>query len=601
MRAILFLLFSLANFGIQAQQSSRLAMQYYQTGEFEKAADLFEKLYQEQQTNTFYFDKYIECLIELERYAECERIINKRIKSEPDNIALYVKQGQIREAQYDIEGAEKLYRESIKKVQANRLQIIQLASEFSKMSKYQMAIETYEKGEKLLRVDNIFAYNMGNLYRQMGERSKMIEYFLNALENQSTNTDNVKLVLDRYLEDDDWTSLKGQLLQRIQDDPNNTLYTELLAWYYIQQNEFRSALRQQTALDRRLNENGERVYSLASMATNAGDYDVAIRAYQYIITQKGSTNPFYLDSQTKLLQTKQRKITEGYQYTHDQLLELEKEYQAYLAENGQNKLTAKIMVDLAELEAYYMNDLQKAIDLLKSVTELPGLDEHLLANAKIALGDFYLISGDRWESTLLYSQVDKAFKDDILGQIARFKNAKLSYYVGDFQWAQTQFDVLKSSTSKLISNDALDLSVFIMDNLGLDTSTYTMEQYASAELLIFQNKFEEARAILDELEKKFWDHSLTDDIIFAKAQMFEQKREYAVAAELYQRIVDEFSDDIRADNSLFALANLYENQLGQPEKAQTLYEMLFIDYSNSTFAVEARKRFRILRGDFEES
>ena len=211
------------------------------------------------------------------------------------------------------------------------------------------------------------------------------------------------------------------------------------------------------------------------------------------------------------------------------------------------------------------------------------------------------MSGDRWESTLLYSQVDKAYKDDILGQMARFKNAKLSYYMGDFQWAQTQFDVLKSSTSKLISNDALDLSVFIMDNLGLDTSTAAMQQYATAELLVFQNRFTEASELLDELSKKYWDHSLTDDVLFAKAEMLERQKEYAQAADLYQKIVDEYADDIRADNSLFALANLYEHYLGDVEKAKVLFEKLFIEYSNSTFAVDARKRFRILRGDFEDS
>jgi TolA-binding protein len=232
---------------------------------------------------------------------------------------------------------------------------------------------------------------------------------------------------------------------------------------------------------------------------------------------------------------------------------------------------------------------------------LPGVNQYLKANGKIELADYYLMQGEQWESTLLYSQVDKEFKDDLLGQTARFKNAKLSYYVGDFQWAQTQFDVLKASTSKLIANDALDLSVFIMDNLGLDTTAKPLELYAKSELLVFQNKYEEAKKLWTEIETEFPEHSLADDILYVKAQMYTRQREYQKAAEMYQRVLDDYGEEIRADNALFALARLYETNLQDVEKAKALYEKLFIDFSNSTLAVEARKRYRILRGDFEDT
>jgi tetratricopeptide (TPR) repeat protein len=280
---------------------------------------------------------------------------------------------------------------------------------------------------------------------------------------------------------------------------------------------------------------------------------------------------------------------------------LKNEYESFLNEFGQNKSTAHIQFDLATLEAFFLNNLDQAIALLEELKAIPGLNKYLKANSKLQLGDFYLMKGEQWESTLLYSQVDKEFKDDLLGQRARFKNAKLSYFTGDFQWAQTQFDVLKASTSKLIANDALDLSVFIMDNLGLDTISDPLEIFANAELLVFQNRFEEAVDAWDQVEKLFPDHALEDDIYFSKAEMFEKRRQYALAAEMYQKVFDLFPDEIRADNSLFALARLYENQLADPEKAKELYEKLFIDFSNSTLAVEARKRYRILRGDFEET
>ena len=586
---------------LASAQTSRLAMQYFETGEFEKAATLFKDLYEKDKRSNFYFDKYIESLLAMEDYNQCEKIVKSRLKKEPQNLALYVTQGKILEAQYKEDEAEKLYVDAIKKMPADRLSVVKLANDFVKMNKFDLAIRTYEKGVKLLNDEIIFSYNLGDLYRRKHDVSKMIHYFLNAMESETARTDNVKLLLQRYLDGDDWQELQTQLYARLQKNQGNVLYTELLAWVFIQNKDFGNALRQVRSLDRRLKENGSRVYELGSMAVNAKNYDVASQAFEYIVNNKDRSSVFYLDAKKESLNTKRKKITEGYNYEVIELEDLRNEYESFLSEFGHNKSTAHIQFDLATLEAFFLNNLDQAIFLLNKLIEIPGLNKYLKANSKLQLADFYLMKGERWESTLLYSQVDKEFKDDLLGQRARFKNAKLSYFTGDFQWAQTQFDVLKASTSKLIANDALDLSVFIMDNLGLDTISDPLQIFANAELLVFQNQFEAAVKAWDEVENLFPDHALEDDIYFAKAEMFEKRRQYALAAEMYQKVIDEYPDEIKADNSIFALARLYENQLSDLEKAKELYEKLFIDFSNSTLAVEARKRFRILRGDFEKT
>jgi tetratricopeptide (TPR) repeat protein len=221
----------------------------------------------------------------------------------------------------------------------------------------------------------------------------------------------------------------------------------------------------------------------------------------------------------------------------------------------------------------------------------------VMAKGKLSLADFYLMDSEIWEATLLYSQVDKAFTEDILGHEARYRNAKLSYYAGDFEWAQAQFDVLKASTSKLIANDALDLSVFILDNLGLDSTVAPLKLYAEADLLVFQNRFDDAFIKLDSLKTTFPDHSLEDDIYYTYAKIYLKQREFTKSAEMLQLIIDKYPEGIRADNALYELAMLYENQLNDIEKAKELYEKIFIEYSGSTFAVDARKRFRKLRGD----
>jgi len=255
------------------------------------------------------------------------------------------------------------------------------------------------------------------------------------------------------------------------------------------------------------------------------------------------------------------------------------------------------MSELADFEALYLNNLDTAIIVLQEMISFGGVDKYVVANAKLNLADYLLMQGDIWESTLLYSQVDKAMKEGVLGEKARFRNAMLSYYRGDFEWAQEQFDILKTATSKLISNDAIDRSVFIMDNLGLDTTAVPLSMYATSEQLVFQNKFSEAFSKMDSILILYPEHGLEDDILYTKASIYKKQRTYEPAISALDSIITKYPEEIRADNALFELAEIYEQVVQNPEKAKLLYEKLFLDYSGSTFAVEARKRFRRLRGD----
>ncbi len=579
-------------------QQSKLAQQYFSNGEYEKASSIYEDIYKKNNNNDLYFNKYIECLINLERFEDCEKIIKKQIKKNPRKVQLYVTYGNLYERQFQDDLANEQYIKAIKKLEGDKYTITKLANAFSTLTKFDMAIETYEKGGKLLKDDNVFAYQLGDLYRHKGDTPKMISNYLRSLNDNPSRVNQMKTLFQRYLHtDEDYQELQMQLYNKIQEDENAIHYPELITWLFIQRKDYGNALRQVRALDRRLEENGGRIYKLAQVAANDKDYDTAIKAYDYVVNEKGATSGFYIDSKRESLTCKRKQVVEGFDYTLGDLRTLETQYEVFLNEFGRNKSTATIIAELADLEAFYINDLDKATILLKDMIEYPGVNRIVKAKAKLSLADFYLMQGEIWESTLLYSQVDKEFKDDLLGHEARYRNAKLSYFTGDFQWAQAQFDILKASTSKLIANDALDLSIFIMDNMGLDTTTTALELYSDSDLLVFQNRFEDAFLKLDTLSRDFAEHSLLDDIYYAKAKIYTKKREYDNAVEMYNKIITDHVEEIRADNAMFELAQLYENQLSQPAMAKDLYEKIFTEFSGSTFAIDARKRFRKLRGD----
>jgi len=599
LRNVSFVLLILGlNMGLSQAQNPdpNLANQYFADGEYEKAAALYGQLVERERRSDYYFTRYIDCLSKLERWDEAEKSVKKQIKDQPENNALYVVYGNIYERQGKENEAAAQYERAIAKMATDYSAVIRLANMFLSSSKYDWAIKTYERGSASTREPYRFSYNLGDLYRRKGDPVKMTEHYLNALAADPGKLPSLQTIFARYLAPEDLTELQTQLYARIQATENPD-FVELLAWSFVQRRDFKSALRQYRALDKRLGESGQRIMRVAGDAADARDYDAAIAAYEYIIAEKGQNSPFFYEAKREVMQCRRRKVTEGFDYSQQDLITLEREYESFLAQYGKSHLSATIIMQLAELEAVYMNKLPRAIELLEELKQMPGLRPNTLAKLKIDLGDYYLMNGDIWESTLLYSQVDKAFKEDTIGQEARFKNARLSYFNGDFQWAQAQFDVLKGSTSKLIANDALDLSVFIMDNLNLDTTSDAISLYAAAELLVLQNRFEEAFLKLDTLARDFPEHSLQDDILYLKARIWEKRRDYEKALPLYEEVAEKHKDDIRADNALYAMAQIYELRLNDLEKAKEIYERIFMDYSGSIFAVDARKRFRILRGD----
>ena len=597
MRYILFVIFFCIS-TILLSQDSRLANEYYQSGEYEKAVSIYKRLYDAQPNSYFYFGRYIESLLALDQYQNAELEILRQIDKQPTHMQLYVTLGNVRERQFRPDEAEDAYRQAIANIPPDISVISNLGNAFTRLAKYDMAIEAFEKGSRLIGNEQIFAYSLADLYNRKGDTAKMIKYYIISSENSPNQLERYKTYFQRKLEsDEDLEEMRRQLFIKMQDNPDNLIYQELLEWVYIEKGDYERAFRQARSIDRKNNEGGFRVKNIGEIAYQAGDYDTAIRAFEYVAQNKSITNSLYVEAKRSLLKAKRNSITSDFNYTESELDTLQNEYESFIDEFGINTITQNLIKEYADFLALYRNDLNAASIVLNDLIKLESINVYVKANAKLALADYYLMQGDIWESTLLYSQVEKDFKEEYMGEVARFKNAQLYYYAGNFAWAQEQFDILKAATSRLIANDAIDMSVFIMDNMGLDTTDIPLKIFSEAELLTLQNKYDEAFSKLDSINTLYPEHSLADDILYQKAKLFVRLKDYDKAISLYQKVYTDYPEEIRADNAIYLLAQLYENQLQNPDEAMALYEKLFIDFSNSSFAVEARKRYRILRGD----
>lgn len=607
MKTYIFTLIILLALGIQPalsqtdkQTDSQLAFEYYRNKEFDKAAVLYEKLYNKSHSR-IYFSYYIRCLTELKEFKEAEKKIKRQLRGRNPDLTLYVELGNVYKLQNEKEKAEKTYQDAIKELPGNRNVIIQLANAFVSKREFEYAEQVYMKGRRKLGNTYFFHLELATVYTYQREYQKMINEYLELLDKDPDYLERVQNQLQYYIveEGDDALRnlLRTNLLRRIQgnyDNISKTIYSELLIWLYIQEKNFKAALMQVKALDRRNNEDGQRLIELGKLAASNKAYDIAFDSYQYVI-DKGKNSRYYALAKFGLLDVLYQKVLLGDINTTEEIEDLEKNYLSTINEFGRNQRTIGLLRDLAHLQAFYLDRAKEAIELLENTITIRGASPNFIAECKLELGDILILTGDIWEATLIYAEVEKVHKHSPIGHEAKFRKAKLAYYTGNFKWAQAQLDVLKASTSKLIANDALELSMLINDNTVLDTTETALQMYANAELLILQNKDSLALLTFDSIINNFKTHSLLDEILYKKATISKKHGNYQKAAGYWLKVVDDFGYDILADNALFELAKLYDWNLDDKQKAMEYYKRMLTDFPGSIYVVESRKRFRFLR------
>jgi len=578
---------------------SQLALQYYQDKEYDKALEIYKKLYNNSHSNVF-FRYYIRCLTELEDYNSAEKVIKKQIKRFPHDLSYLVEMGYLYKIRNITDKSVEYYDKAIKKLEPDQNQIIRLANSFVTKREFEYAEKVYKQGRKILKGDYTFNIELAVIYQYQRDYSRMIDEYLNLLLIDDSYIQNVQNRLQNavYSDIDNKLTelLKENLIARIQKHAGRTVLSELLIWVYIQEKNFDSALVQAKSLDKRLDEDGVRLIALGDLAVSNNNYNVAIDAYKYVI-EKGIGSGYYIEAKNKFLNTLYNKIISRAGYSRKELLELEHSYIETLDELGENNNTVQLSRDLAHIQAFYLGKEDESILRLRRTLDIGGLNGRQIAECKLELADVLLFAGDPYESTLYYAQVERANTNNPLGHEAKFRKARLAYFTGDFRWAQAQLDVLKASTSKLIANDAFDLSLLINDNSALDTSEAALRLFAKADLLIYQNKDSLAFITFDSITDMLPYHSLFDEILFRKASIKLRRGDYSSAVAYLEEIVKDYSWDILADDALFMLAEIYETEYKDIEKAKELYRQILENYSGSIYVVEARKRYRRLRGD----
>lgn len=572
-----------------------LANEYYSNGEYEKAISIYSNITKERQFVFTVHKNYLDALLKLEKFDETEKYLRRQLRNFPNESLFQVDYGVFLIMRGKKEEAEKHFAAYIETLKKDDAQIRYAARNFINANLYDYAEQLYLAGRK--NGNDKFTYELASLYAMAGKTDMMITEYLDILKDDEEQLEYIENIMQaRMREEEDFAKIEPVIFKFIQRYPDKVVYNEMLVWFYVQMKNFSKAFFQAKSVDKRKKLEGSGIYDIGNLAMENKDYENAIKIFEFLV-EKYKKESIYVMARRQLVKAKEELVKNTFPVDIEKIKSLVKDYQQIIGELGLVDYTAEAARSMALLQAFYLNNKDTAIKVFEEIINKPTIRKDFTDQVKLDLGDIYLLKNEPWEATLLYSQVEKRQKEKDLGHLAKLKNAKLSYYKGDFELAKENLDVLKLATSREIANDAMQLSLLIGDNIALDTTEAALKEYASIDLLVFQGQLENALERYKVMQKQFSYHPIIDEILWAKANIYLKLGKFEQAIDELTKIIEEYKDDIWADDANFLIAKIYDDNLKNKDKAMEYYQKQLTDYQGSMYSVEARKRYRQLRGD----
>lgn len=571
------------------------ANRYFQEQKYDKAAELFKSLYDDSGADA-YFEYYLRCLIESGDYKTALKTIRQKVKQSKQSKYL-VWQGYVYSREGDTKRAEEYYQQALDGLQPERSRIIELGNAFYTLGEMDWAAKVYQEAQKKFPSQE-FHYELAQIYFRTRNYPLMLDAYLDLLKSQpkALTTVEGRLMTAFYYDIDG--ELKDQMqktiLTRIQSDPGNVVYNKLFVWFLIQQKNYSAALSQALALDRRTGDEASTLLNLAQLAAKGGAYSEALRAYNYLKSRKGD-NPYREEAQLRQMQVAYQHFLADQTLRKTAIDSLDQLFQATFHHLGESRHTLFLIEDYAQFLAFYNHQPAKAIELLERAGKIQGLNPTQRGKLKVELADCNVCTGDYWEAVLLYAQVSKEMRETNLADEAKFKRARLAYYMGDFNWVKAQMDILKGSTAKLTANDALALSLLIENHEAPDSLNSDLQMLAHADLDQFCNRPRQALLRLDSLQQKYPYSDLNEEVFSRKAKILVKLHNYQEAASAYNDLLKKYPDGKNSDEARFRLGELYEKELNLPDKAEEIYKDIVLHHPGSVYIEDARKNYRALR------
>lgn len=590
---IFFFFLSLQIFG-QLPPEEQLADEYFSEGEYEKALELYQKLFKNKEETRLVF-KITQSYLALNQFQDLHLFLEKSIKKNPNEPLFSALKGFVFLQEKKDNEAIKIWNSLLTKITKEE-DFLKVANFLFKNRQFQWAEKFYLQGRNTLKSSHLFANELSETYIALEDYTKATLELVALMCEKGVPPETIKGKIAIITDEKSYDAIEKALLQSVTKYKDNILVLELLFDFYVQSENYEEAFAQIKQIDRILQDGNSRMFQYAKTLQNNQKYEESNQVLDYIL-QRPQKSPFHLSALQEKAVNYEQIVFETKPIDLEKVRNAVKNYDELLNTYGRQPQFFDAIYRKANLCIFYLNNLDTALKELEAIENMPSLSPQNKSKAKLLIGDIYLLQNEVAKSELKYTEVEKSNKDAQIGALAKFKQAMLFYYRGDFEMAKAYFKVLKDNTSNDISNDAIDMFLLIQDNTGLDTTTEALSRFAKAQLYIYQKQYSLALEALDSLQLKFPNHPLKDDIIWQKAQIAYNQNNIEKTLFFLEQILNHHSPGVYSDDALFLKAEIYDYILKDPQKAMDFYLQIITDYPGSIYKVNARKRIRILRGD----
>jgi tetratricopeptide (TPR) repeat protein len=598
--AMLFSQTFTAGSGETPRPNEQLAQNYFDRGDFDKAIVIYNDLVKGQPNNYQYFQKQIACYQQLKQYDKAEIIIKTRIdRTKQPN--LYIELGYNYQLQKDVVTADKNYQLANEKIKENPNYVYNVARDFEQKNLVKEAIQAYNLGMEGNPNAN-FDYQIALLQGQLGKMELMIDRLIDYAFKNPNNLILVQNQLTRFISEDGQgtfsENLRKALLIRTQKT-QDIFWNQFMSWYFVQQKDYGKAFIQEKAIYKRNPENFSNILSLARLAIEEKEIDTARNILDFILLNT-QDQELLIEANYQLTSLDIEKASSK------EYAVIEEKLKALLIQFGVSSNSLNLQLLKAHFDAFYLNEFQVAKSILNAALDLP-INNYQKADVKMELADVLLLDQKFNQAIIYYAQIEDDLKNNQMAYEASFKMAKASYFKGDFDWAQKQFKVLKSSTSQLIANDSMEMFLLITDNTAEDSTQVALKKFSKADFLAYQNKNQEALQQFKLVLEQHKGQTIEDITLLRLGKMHEKLNDFSQALNYYQLIIDKHSEGIYIDEALFFSAEIYRKQSQDfsssaeaevaKQKAKAYYEKIIFKHEDSIYFIESRNSFRKLRGD----
>ena len=585
----LFLYITLSFSLLAFAQNEQLAQYYYEKGDFEKAKIGYEELLQSVPQNMQYFLRTIDCYQQLQQFDVAEKAVQQRLEKYSQG-NLLVELGYNFQLQKNDAKAHIYYEQALERIKKNPNEIYSISNAFERKVLLDYALKSYKIATELNPNFN-FNYQMGLLYGQLSNMEMMISTFLDEAYANPQNAIRIQNQLVRFMVDEGDATfsemLRKALIIRTQKN-QDVFWNHYLSWFYVQQKEFEKAFIQEKAIYKRNPESLNSILNLAQLAIEEENQETAKEILTFVL-ENTSDLELRIQANSYLITMKIENTSEK------DFVAISTELDELLKQFGTSPFTLSLQLIQAHFVAFNLKKPEEGRAIVKKALELQ-LNDYEVADAKMELADILLYEEKFNQALIYYSQIELDLKNDVMAHEASLKAAKTSYFKTDFAWALKQFKELKSANTQLIANDALEYFLLINDNTVADSTQTALKQFAKGDYLLYQNRNQEAIAQFQAILKSYKGQEIESVTVLRLGKIYEKQGDFDLALSQYQTIIDQHSDGIYIDEALYFSAEIYNKQL-LPEKAKPLYEKVLFNHQDSIYFVEARKKFRQLRGD----